>query len=276
MSEVELEIPVSETEARAACNLILRSDKFLRAPRMRRLLAFLVDAAITGDKRNASEYAIGISALDRNASDYYTSEDPAVRVQVGRLREKLKDYYQSISSEIEITIPLGCYMPCFKRTADLKAARDKTLILDQVACVTESNSGESLALGLQEELSHQLFRFLEGYRIIQRRNLAGGGMPSAGSDMNGEIHHVLECCTRIEPKRTRVSVRLLDSKNGQIHWSAQFDRHAIHDIALQEELAFSICMALKGCFLNAFEVFDHPVSSSVSVPHVSHAGGPLG
>ncbi|MCA2999583.1 MAG: hypothetical protein ING75_13390 [Rhodocyclaceae bacterium] len=238
---------------------------------MRRLLTFLVDAAIIGDRRNTKEYAIGISALDRNPSDYYTAEDPAVRVQVGRLRVKLKEYYQSVASEIEIVIPLGGYMPRFQRMMNRRMDDPKAIIVDEIVSVDQSAVGESFSRGLQEELVHQLFKFLDAHRIIHLRNHDRSFAVSTDRDTSDETQHVLECSTRIESKRVRVYARLLGARNGQIRWSGQFDRPPAEDIALQEELAFLICMALKGYFLHEGEAYQQPnlLRPKVTVHHAA-------
>lgn len=238
---------ISPDEAQAACKKILESDQFIHAPRMSRLLQFLVEKAISGDTRNTSEYAIGIAVFDRDASTYYTTEDPAVRVQVGRLREKLKNYYASVATELEIFIPLGSYMPAFRRMADAEPALSHKLIFSQIKCISECSNGESFTQGLQEELLHQLFKTFDRHEIVYQLHAvsADHNINTSRRASSAEGGYLLEACARIDPKRIRLSVRLLDVTQARINWSEQFDRKNHHDITLQEELAFSICMALK-------------------------------
>jgi TolB-like protein len=238
---------VSSVEAQVACNTILMSEKFAHAPRMCRLLQYLVESAIAGNTRNTSEYAIGIAVFDRDALKYCTTEDPAVRVQVGRLREKLKDFYATVDSNIEISIPLGSYMPVFRRLADTNKVPGHSLVLRQLKCISACNNGESFALGLQEELLHQLYKSFEGLSILHTfhvdSHLNGANDSQRAADINAK--HLLEGCIRIDPIRIRVSVRLLEAGLGRVNWSEQFDRENIYDITLQEELALSICNSLK-------------------------------
>lgn len=65
---------------------------------MSRLLAYLVERAITDCARDTSEYAIGIGVFDRDPLHYSPGEDPVVRVQVGRLRTKLKTTMQPLNA----------------------------------------------------------------------------------------------------------------------------------------------------------------------------------
>lgn len=233
---------ISSVEAKEACKRILESDRFVNAPRMCRLLQYLVDNAIEGNTGNTSEYAIGISVFDRDASKYCTAEDPAVRVQVGRLREKLKEYYAATTSNIEISIPLGSYMPVFRRAAGAGCKYAPSLYLRTIRCITECDDGKTFAQGLQEELMHQLYRSFERLSILRA---VGDEVASANRTCDKGARHVIEGCVRIDSNRIRASVHLLDCEYGNVTWSEQFDRDNRCDITLQEELAFSICKALK-------------------------------
>ena len=152
----------SDTVIRSACELILSSYLFVNAPRMCRLLHFLVEKAIDGDPKDTCEYAIGIEVFDRSAATYNTAEDLIVRVQVDRLREKLKNYYATPDavSDIEISIPLGSYLPVFRKFfgAVLDDRREQALAIQPITCITQCENCEPFTRGLHEELAYQLFR----------------------------------------------------------------------------------------------------------------------
>ncbi|MEC5218929.1 hypothetical protein RCH09_003904 [Actimicrobium sp. GrIS 1.19] len=103
----------SDAPVRAALAEILASAGFARAQRMQELLRFLVEKQMTGAVRETSEYAIGIEVFERDAATYSTCEDPIVRVQIGRLREKLRHYYATAGAQttLRFAIPVGSYMP---------------------------------------------------------------------------------------------------------------------------------------------------------------------
>lgn len=247
LKQKNFQVPISPAESMAACKTVLASDKFVHAPRMCRLLHFLVDSAISGNSRNTSEYAIGIEVFDRNASTYSTTEDPAVRVQVGRLREKLKDYYSSEPSAIEISIPLGSYMPVFSRSSDADIRPDDTLIFRPIRSISECPHGKSFALGLHEELLHQFYVAFDRITLILQSE-AGFGHSNRNESKKASAKgakHLFEGFVRIDSQRIRTSVHLLELELQQISWSKQFDRNICYDISLQEELAFSICQDLK-------------------------------
>lgn len=85
---------------------IFESRVFEKSPALRRLLLYLWDHR----SEEVNEYAIATEALERR-TDFDPRSDSAVRVQVARLRQKLKEYYdeEGKAEPSRITIPLGSY-----------------------------------------------------------------------------------------------------------------------------------------------------------------------
>jgi TolB-like protein len=240
-------------EVRIACESILASEMFAHAPRMSRLLHFLVEKAICGVVEDTSEYAIGLEVFDRNVLTYNTNEDPIVRVQVGRLREKLKVYYATLgaASDIEISIAVGGYMPVIRRRSMAKKnlRHIPTFAIHPFKCISHHGNGESFTQGLQDELAHQLFKAFG--KIVIANSFFGPGANDRRASKNAsraDANHRIEGSIQIEAERIRTSIRLVDASTGCIAWSEQFNRKVSLAIALQEELALSICGALKHFF----------------------------
>ncbi len=242
-------------DIRAACESILASDMFLGAPRMSRLLRFLVEKAISGAIRDTSEYAIGIEVFDRDASVYNTNEDPIVRVQVGRLRAKLKTYYANsgVDSDIVISIPMGGYMPVIRR---MNAVNNDSRQLPMFAihpfkCVSHHENGETFMHGLHDELVHQLFKAF-GKIIVARTPFSSEDASKERRAFkrvsHTEVNHRLEGSIQMDAAFIKTSIRLVNVSTGCIDWSEQFNRNVSLAIALQEEIASSICGALKRFF----------------------------
>src|SRR5438552_781144 len=80
------------------------SETFRTAPTMRALLMYLWEH----QGEPISEYAIATEALGRSA-DFEPKLDSTVRVQVARLRAKLKEFYESAGADfpLRLTLPLG-------------------------------------------------------------------------------------------------------------------------------------------------------------------------
>ena len=87
---------------------LLQSDTFRNADSLRRLLKFLADKLAHGQADQLKEYIIGIDALGK-PPEYDPRSDATVRIQVGRLRQKLADYYQTEGKDDPwiISLPKG-------------------------------------------------------------------------------------------------------------------------------------------------------------------------
>ena len=107
-------IPPEEVEAEL--RRILASQAFRKAPRHSRFLSFVVRKALAGYGESLKEYLIGLEVFDREA-DYDPSTDPVVRVEAGRLRSRLGEYYERLgkSDPVRIDLPKGTYLPLFHR-----------------------------------------------------------------------------------------------------------------------------------------------------------------
>jgi len=259
---------ISPPEIHAALNNILASAGFFRSHRMSRLLQFLVKTALADEIREAREYAIGIEVFDRNPSTYNTCDDPIVRVQVGRLRQKLHDYYQGTGAQAEIliSIPMGKYMPIIRRRLNkpvlpLQLSATPVLAVMPLSYIAADDAGLSFAHGLSEELAHYLFCQFS-YQVVPPSVI---GAPAEGrtiviKDTYKSGIYWLEGSIRSEAHRMRATFRLVDTDEGRIAWAAHFDRLPQFSISAQEELAASISNDLHRHFCDAALASHVPVA----------------
>lgn len=119
-------VTISEAEVRAEVDRILGSRGFATASRLSRLLRHVVDKTIAGESDQLKEYAVGVEVFDRDAS-YDPRIDSIVRVEAGRLRARLDDYYngEGAGSPIRISLPRGGYVAQFDRLPRAVQAIDK-------------------------------------------------------------------------------------------------------------------------------------------------------
>ena len=94
---------------------IIHSTTFRNALTLQQLFQFVADKAIAGTTEGLKEYTIGVEAFGRK-QDFDPKTDPIVRVQIHRLRQKLKEYYDAEGSHdpILVEIPKGHYLPSFE------------------------------------------------------------------------------------------------------------------------------------------------------------------
>jgi hypothetical protein len=116
---------VAADEIRVTLQTILASETFTRSQQLSRLLKYLCDSLIAHGADRIAEYAIGTEALGRS-SDFDPNQDAAVRVEMHRLRRRLRDYYETEGSSdaVRIVIPPGQYAPVVTRTREEQRVRD--------------------------------------------------------------------------------------------------------------------------------------------------------
>lgn len=87
---------------------ILASNAFRHTEVLKRLLEYLGREALTGEGRDLKEYTVGVEAFGK-PPDYDPKIDSSVRVQTGKLRHKLDEYYrtQGVNDPILIELPKG-------------------------------------------------------------------------------------------------------------------------------------------------------------------------
>jgi hypothetical protein len=90
---------------------ILASNTFKVSATLQQLLEFLAERSVLGNAAEIKEYTIGIEALGRK-QDFDPKTDPIVRVQMHRLRQKLREYYDSEGrgDSVLVDLPRGHYV----------------------------------------------------------------------------------------------------------------------------------------------------------------------
>jgi tetratricopeptide (TPR) repeat protein len=102
---------------------ILKSPGFARNPRLSRFLRFVIQLHLEGRDNELKESVIGIEVFGRKP-DYNPKDDPIVRTEARRLRERLEKYYDSgvadvgVADRWMIELPKGGYVPALRRIAD--------------------------------------------------------------------------------------------------------------------------------------------------------------
>jgi adenylate cyclase len=99
-------------ETRAALARILDSKPFRAAERSKSFLRFVVEETLAGRREHLKGYAIGVAVFGRPPS-FDAQSDPLVRVEAGRLRRRLAEYYsdEGAAEPLRIELPRGRYAP---------------------------------------------------------------------------------------------------------------------------------------------------------------------
>ena len=128
------ETAIPAEAVRAELERVLASKGFQNAGRLSRLLRYVTERTLAGDGDQLKEYAVGVEVFDRDAS-YDPRLDSIVRVEAGRLRSRLDEYYANggTASEIRIELPRGGYVAQFTRRDGSIPAPQATSVETRVA-----------------------------------------------------------------------------------------------------------------------------------------------
>lgn len=108
--------PLPESDVRAELERILATKGFSSAGRLSRLLRYVVEKTLAGETDQLKEYSVGVEVFDRD-DKYDPRLDSIVRVEAGRLRSRLDEYYNGdgAGSAIRISLPRGGYTALLER-----------------------------------------------------------------------------------------------------------------------------------------------------------------
>lgn len=117
MTGVSVEGLSGEQQAavRGQLDRILKSSAFANAQRRRRFLEYVVGETLAGRADRLKGYSIAREVFDR-PQDFDPNVDPIVRIEAGRLRDKLREFYDGEGRDdpVRIELPKGGYAPAIE------------------------------------------------------------------------------------------------------------------------------------------------------------------
>ncbi|MGE5647679.1 MAG: malectin domain-containing carbohydrate-binding protein [Acidobacteriota bacterium] len=119
-------------QQRAELEEVLSSAIFRKAPNQSRLLRYLCEYHFSGNSEPLKEHQIAVEALGRK-TDFDQRENSIVRVEVSRVRKKLRQFYESEGSRhsLRIAIDPGQYIPRFE-TVEAEAIQPESETLTRI------------------------------------------------------------------------------------------------------------------------------------------------
>jgi len=265
---------VSVDEVHAELERILSDGAFATAQKMKDFLRFIVQETLAGRGDALNEALVGIEVYSRGET-FDPRQDSIVRVEAGRLRSKLREFYESQADcgSIRIEIPKGSYKPVFKDmkgTAARKYARisreqrftAKTIAVLPFADMSPQRNHEYFGDGLAEELMFALSR-LRNLRVVSQTSVfAFKGRPIDVREIGRQldVEYVMEGSVRTAEQQLRVSVRLTEVVTGFLIWSEVFERTLKDIFEVQQQISKAVAGALRIAVLGEEE--DLPGHSS--------------
>jgi len=250
---------ISTSEIRAELERILSSGIFATAGRMKRFLRFVVKETLEGRGDKLNELQLGAEVYDRNEK-FDPRVDSIVRVDAGRLRSKLREFYVSegASSSIRIDIPKGGYKPSFKKLRDFDAPPSaqrftkeqtamKTVAVLPFADLSPHGDQGHFGDGLSEELAFALFRVPNLRVISQTSAFAFKGERTDVREIGRQlgVKSIVEGSVRKARQKLRVVVRLADVATGFQIWSEVYTFELRGVFSAQEQISRAVTKALR-------------------------------
>ena len=98
----------STEAAREAVERVLRSEALRGSEGLRQMLAYLAEKSLSAPAVELKEYTVGVEACGKPES-YDPQRDASVRVQAGRLRKRLQEYYaaEGAADKVVLEVPKG-------------------------------------------------------------------------------------------------------------------------------------------------------------------------
>jgi adenylate cyclase len=260
--------PTAEAIRRQVAKILI-SPQFVNSPNLRNFLSFIVEKTLTGQAADIKGYTVATEVLGRKA-DFDPNLDPIVRIQAGRLRRALEQYYrvQGLSDAVVIEVPKGSYVPVFRSASRQESAgvvipgvrREPILALPSGPSVavmpllnlTGDRQQEYFTEGLAEELTSELARYQDLRVIAYQSTLHWKGkehdIREVGRDL--KVRFLVKGSVRKAARTVKVAIHVIDTMSGLELWGEQYCRElkAENLIALQEEIARQVVARLGGVY----------------------------
>jgi TolB-like protein len=235
---------------------VLSSQTFRRASRMRELLDYVVRGTLGGESVTEAKAARDVFGKDQS---FDASIDPEVRIQYGRLRRKLAEYYATEGKDapVMIDLPARQYGPVFlanepanglsldQPNAEPEQALQSIAVLP-FANLTNDPSHDVFCYGLTEEIINSLAAEPATNVVASSSAFQFKDRPvdirEAGEELG--VQMILEGSVRMENDQTRVMVRLARVNDGIAIWSDSFDAKVDGALSTQQGVARKIIESL--------------------------------
>lgn len=166
-----------------ALDTVLHSARFKKNPRLSALLKYLCWQSASESGEPPKEYSIATDVFDRGP-EFDSSTDSIVRVEMHRLRKKLKEFYseEGRGEPWQIVLEAGCYRPRFLHVA-------APPVREQVAVAAPGSAPPPIGTSARWPLYVLLVVLLAGgvWAVASRRVVEPNPMGAALADTRGAV-----------------------------------------------------------------------------------------
>ena len=245
---------------------LLKKDLFAQSERQSRFLEYVVEKTIEGDGRKLNQFSIGIDVFDRDES-FDPAIDSIVRVEAGRLRAKLREYYSDVGNEdiVQIEIRKGKYVANFEFKKNITpnvtiaqnvslasigpTAVDNKPVIAVLAFTNTSGDPEQeyFADGISEDIITDLSKFSDLAVIARHSSFAYKNKNVDTGEIASQLgaDFILEGSVRKAGEKVRITAQLIGVKGLRQLWAERYDRSLDDIFSVQDDVTREIIRALK-------------------------------
>ncbi|MCP5201159.1 MAG: tetratricopeptide repeat protein [Gammaproteobacteria bacterium] len=225
---------------------ILASPQFADAPRQQRLLRYLVECSLAGETERLKGYTLGVDVFDRPA-DFDPSLDAIVRVEAGRLRTKLRDYYAGpgMADALQFVLPKGGYVMRFEANAAPAAAVTvpaNSIAVLPVVSLSPDPAQVCLADGMTDAIINHLGRNpalrVTSFTSVMRYRDSGRRLAEIAAELG--VRYVYEGTYLPLHDRFRLTAQLIEAEPDLHLWADAYERPLDDMLRAQDEVARTI------------------------------------
>lgn len=221
---------------------ILQSEEFSGSNRLRNFLQFVVEETLAGREENLKAYTLATTVFGRK-DDFDPLLDPVVRVEAGKLRQRLNTYYVTREDKqedrIRIDIPKGSYVPVFweieKNISAALPATDKkpdafaqkcSLAVLPFVNIGGTKEIDYLLSGLAEELAAALTKFADLIVVSAWGMDLDSDIFKSSDDVVGNclgVRFIIHGSAQLVGDGIRIRINLTDAASRKILWADRFE-----------------------------------------------------
>ena len=216
----------------AALDRLLACPSFKASDRLRSFLSYVVSEALAGRADRIKAYTIATDVFHRGA-DFDPNSDPIVRIEAGRLRRALENYYlkDGANDPLIIDIPKGSYAPVFSASRrndtplpDNRAGPtlDASVTLQTFRVLSSGADDGYLGAGIAEEIGVTLAQYPEVRIVPSSEGSADMSARQLGEALG--VQFVVSGSVQRDADTIHVTARLVEASSGTQIWAQSFDR----------------------------------------------------
>jgi TolB-like protein len=240
------------------------SHLFSSSKRLLRLITYLLEATLKSAEHKLNQSAIAIDVFDRDES-FDSAIDSVVRVEAGRLRNKLREYYEleAGNAAVRFELPKGHY--ALNIHFSERALQDSNILAGESVAsakntqnvlsiavlpfelISDQAGDASLADAIAISIIDRLGRGTTFETVSHRSAFAYKGRYEDAREIAKvlNVKHVMEACMRRSGECLRFSVAVINGDTGRLVWSGLYEYATCDDIfALESNVTEDVVNAL--------------------------------